>query len=246
MPFAVIADRSGRKRILLGCTVFDVVSLMVMLTDTAEVVIAVCVLLGLGGAMVVPTALSLIRLISTDFLMTAALVLLAQRRRIVHGALPLTFEVIAAALFAVTAPQLSRIVGTRAVVATGLASAGSACPSSAWAMAGTSASSAPAPTRWHRVRHDHVQLIEGKGGGADALKRPSMNSAPCFSCRGYVRLRDVPRPAAWPAWEGSRTSTSCACIAWSGPAAHDVIAHRADPPDALLPGRRRAGTSTQF
>ncbi|MEW2078811.1 hypothetical protein AB0941_35330 [Streptomyces sp. NPDC013433] len=88
MPFAAVAGRSGRKRILLGCTVFGVVSLMVMLTDTAGVVIAVCVLLGLGEAMIMPTALSLIRLVFTGFSMTAALVLLAQWRQIVHGALP--------------------------------------------------------------------------------------------------------------------------------------------------------------
>ncbi|GHH95738.1 hypothetical protein GCM10017779_61950 [Streptomyces capillispiralis] len=59
-----------------------------MLADTAGAVIAIGVLLGLGEAMVMPTASSLIRLIVTDFSMTAALVLLVQRLQIVHGALP--------------------------------------------------------------------------------------------------------------------------------------------------------------
>ncbi|MFJ8134307.1 MFS transporter [Streptomyces hydrogenans] len=64
---AAIADRWGRKRMLmLGYAVFAGASLLVMAADTAGEVIAVRALLGVGGAMVMPTTLSLIRVIFTD------------------------------------------------------------------------------------------------------------------------------------------------------------------------------------
>lgn len=64
---AAIADRWGRRRMLvLGYAVFAAASLLVLAADSAEAVIAVRALLGVGGAMVMPTTLSLIRVIFTD------------------------------------------------------------------------------------------------------------------------------------------------------------------------------------
>ncbi|BAJ32873.1 MULTISPECIES: MFS transporter [Kitasatospora] len=64
---AAIADRWGRKRMLmLGYAVFAGASLLVLAADTAGEVIAVRALLGIGGAMVMPTTLSLIRVVFTD------------------------------------------------------------------------------------------------------------------------------------------------------------------------------------
>ncbi|WP_007023869.1 MFS transporter [Saccharomonospora iraqiensis] len=67
VSFAAIADRWGRKRmLLLGYTIFGAASLMVVFTGTAEAVIAIRALLGFGGAMIMPTTLSLIRVVFTD------------------------------------------------------------------------------------------------------------------------------------------------------------------------------------
>lgn len=67
VPFAAVADRWGRKRmLLLGYTIFGAASLMVVFAGSAEAVIAIRALLGLGGAMIMPTTLSLIRVIFTD------------------------------------------------------------------------------------------------------------------------------------------------------------------------------------
>lgn len=64
---AAIADRIGRKRMLMtGYAIFLVASLLVLLADTAESVIALRVFLGVGGAMIMPNTLSLIRVIFTD------------------------------------------------------------------------------------------------------------------------------------------------------------------------------------
>ncbi|MFG3257323.1 MFS transporter [Streptomyces sp. NPDC048172] len=64
---AAIADRWGRKRMLvLGYAVFAVASLVILAADSAGEVIAVRAVLGIGGAMVMPTTLSLIRVIFTD------------------------------------------------------------------------------------------------------------------------------------------------------------------------------------
>lgn len=64
---AALADRWGRRRMLvLGYAVFAVASLLVLLADSAESVIAIRALLGVGGAMIMPTTLSLIRVIFTD------------------------------------------------------------------------------------------------------------------------------------------------------------------------------------
>ncbi|WP_068266110.1 MFS transporter [Janibacter limosus] len=67
VSFAAIADRIGRKRMLMtGYAIFLVASLLVLLADTAESVIALRIFLGVGGAMIMPNTLSLIRVIFTD------------------------------------------------------------------------------------------------------------------------------------------------------------------------------------
>ncbi|WP_449282643.1 MFS transporter [Leucobacter sp.] len=67
VSFAAIADRWGRKRmLLLGYSIFGGASLLVLLADSAEGVIAIRALLGVGGAMIMPITLSLIRVIFTD------------------------------------------------------------------------------------------------------------------------------------------------------------------------------------
>ena len=67
VSMAAIGDRWGRKRMLmLGYAIFAVASVLVLFADTANHVIAIRALLGVGGAMIMPTTLSLIRVIFTD------------------------------------------------------------------------------------------------------------------------------------------------------------------------------------
>ena len=67
VSFAAIADCFGRKRMLmLGYSIFAVASLGVLNTETPEAVITIRALLGIGGAMIMPTTLSLIRVIFTS------------------------------------------------------------------------------------------------------------------------------------------------------------------------------------
>ncbi|MHA3683797.1 MFS transporter [Leucobacter sp. HY1908] len=67
VPFAAIADRWGRKRmLLLGYLIFGAASLLILWAPTADAVIGVRALLGIGGAMIMPTTLSLIRVIFQD------------------------------------------------------------------------------------------------------------------------------------------------------------------------------------
>ena len=67
VPWAAVADRWGRRRmLLLGYAIFLVSSLLVLVADTAEAVIFLRALLGIGGAMIMPNTLSLIRVIFTD------------------------------------------------------------------------------------------------------------------------------------------------------------------------------------
>lgn len=64
---SAVADRWGRRRMLaLGYAVFAVASLLVLVADTAGHVIAIRALLGVGGAMIMPTTLSMIRVIFTN------------------------------------------------------------------------------------------------------------------------------------------------------------------------------------
>ncbi|XPP26561.1 MAG: MFS transporter [Leucobacter sp.] len=67
VSWAAIADRWGRKRMLmLGYAIFAAASVLVLLASSAEGVIAIRALLGVGGAMIMPTTLSLIRVMFTD------------------------------------------------------------------------------------------------------------------------------------------------------------------------------------
>ena len=67
VSFAALADRWGRKRMLmLGYTLFGLASLFVLVTSSAEAVILIRAFLGIGGAMIMPTTLSLIRVTFTD------------------------------------------------------------------------------------------------------------------------------------------------------------------------------------
>lgn len=67
VPVTALADRIGRKRMLLtGFGIFAVASSIVVLVDSAETVIALRVALGIGGAMIMPSTLSLIRTLFTD------------------------------------------------------------------------------------------------------------------------------------------------------------------------------------
>ncbi|GAB6903494.1 MFS transporter [Kineosporia succinea] len=67
VPVSSLADRWGRKRMLLaGFTVFGLASLLALLADSPGEVIALRAVLGLGGAMIMPTTLSLIRTLFPD------------------------------------------------------------------------------------------------------------------------------------------------------------------------------------
>jgi len=67
VPLASLADRWGRRRMLLtGFTVFAAASMLVLLADSPGAVVAVRVLLGVGGAMIMPATLSLIRTLFAD------------------------------------------------------------------------------------------------------------------------------------------------------------------------------------
>lgn len=67
VSWAAIGDRWGRKRMLmLGYLIFAVASVLVLFADSAGMVIAIRAFLGVGGAMIMPTTLSLIRVIFTD------------------------------------------------------------------------------------------------------------------------------------------------------------------------------------
>ena len=67
IPVTALADRVGRKRMLLtGFTIFAVSSVVILWADTAAAVIGVRVALGLGGAMIMPSTLSLIRTLFSD------------------------------------------------------------------------------------------------------------------------------------------------------------------------------------
>ncbi|WP_148614652.1 MFS transporter [Nocardioides rubriscoriae] len=67
VPLAALADRWGRRRMLLsGFTLFGSASVLVLVADSAGAVIAVRVLLGIAGAMIMPATLSLIRVLFAD------------------------------------------------------------------------------------------------------------------------------------------------------------------------------------
>ncbi len=67
VPASSLSDRWGRKRMLLaGFLVFGLSRLLVVFTSTALHIIFVRALLGVGGAMIMPTTLSMIRSIFAD------------------------------------------------------------------------------------------------------------------------------------------------------------------------------------
>ncbi|WP_285761558.1 MFS transporter [Nocardiopsis ansamitocini] len=67
VTMSTLGDRWGRRRMLLmGFAIFGGASLLIVVAESAPVVIAVRALLGLGGAMIMPATLSMIRSLFTD------------------------------------------------------------------------------------------------------------------------------------------------------------------------------------
>lgn len=67
IPVTALGDRWGRRRMLLtGFAVFGLGSLLVLVAPGAGAVIAIRALLGVGGAMIMPATLSLIRTLFPD------------------------------------------------------------------------------------------------------------------------------------------------------------------------------------
>ncbi|MFJ2440477.1 MULTISPECIES: MFS transporter [unclassified Streptomyces] len=65
--FGTLGDRVGRRRILLlGYTLFGVASAVAALADTPAMLIAARALLGIGGAMIMPATLSVLRAVFPD------------------------------------------------------------------------------------------------------------------------------------------------------------------------------------
>ncbi|OEJ31345.1 MFS transporter [Streptomyces subrutilus] len=65
--FGTLGDRVGRRRVLLlGYGLFGVASAMAALADNAQVLIAARALLGIGGAMIMPATLSILRQVFPD------------------------------------------------------------------------------------------------------------------------------------------------------------------------------------
>ncbi|MGQ4387183.1 MFS transporter [Streptomyces sp. SAS_270] len=65
--FGTLGDRVGRRRILLfGYALFGVASALAALADNAQVLIAARALLGVGGAMIMPATLSILRQVFPD------------------------------------------------------------------------------------------------------------------------------------------------------------------------------------
>ncbi|MGP4088451.1 MFS transporter [Streptomyces sp. KR55] len=65
--FGTLGDRVGRRRILLlGYALFGVASAMAAVADTAQVLIVARALLGVGGAMIMPATLSILRQVFPD------------------------------------------------------------------------------------------------------------------------------------------------------------------------------------
>ncbi|WP_372344614.1 MFS transporter [Streptomyces sp. KL116D] len=65
--FGTLGDRVGRRRILLlGYALFGAASALAVVSDTAQVLIAARALLGIGGAMIMPATLSILRDVFPD------------------------------------------------------------------------------------------------------------------------------------------------------------------------------------
>jgi DHA2 family multidrug resistance protein-like MFS transporter len=64
IPMTALADKWGRKKALLtGFALFGLVSLLIFFAESASYVIAIRFLLGIAGALIMPTTLSMIRVI---------------------------------------------------------------------------------------------------------------------------------------------------------------------------------------
>lgn len=64
---AALGDRFGRRRLLIaGYSVFGIVSMAIVLVDGAGAIIVLRALLGVGGAMIMPATLAMIRTLFTD------------------------------------------------------------------------------------------------------------------------------------------------------------------------------------
>jgi DHA2 family multidrug resistance protein-like MFS transporter len=67
VAMGTLADRIGRRRLLCaGFALFAVASIVTAFTETAEQLIAARVLLGVGGAMIMPSTLAILRTVFTD------------------------------------------------------------------------------------------------------------------------------------------------------------------------------------
>lgn len=67
VPASALAERFGRRLMLLtGFTLFAVASVAVLVAETSAHVITIRALLGVGGALIMPTTLSMIRALFTD------------------------------------------------------------------------------------------------------------------------------------------------------------------------------------
>jgi len=67
ISMSALADRIGRRTMLIaGFAVFGVASLLVLWATTPAMVIALRALLGVGGAMIMPSTLSMLRVVFTD------------------------------------------------------------------------------------------------------------------------------------------------------------------------------------
>jgi DHA2 family multidrug resistance protein-like MFS transporter len=65
--FGTLGDRVGRRRVLLlGYALFGVASALAAFADTAQVLVAARALLGVGGAMIMPATLSILRQVFPD------------------------------------------------------------------------------------------------------------------------------------------------------------------------------------
>ncbi|MEC4271868.1 MFS transporter [Adlercreutzia sp. R25] len=67
VPSSSLSDRLGRKKtFLLGAAIFGVASALIMFASSAGAVIAIRAVLGIGGAFIMPTTISMIRSVFTD------------------------------------------------------------------------------------------------------------------------------------------------------------------------------------
>ena len=67
IPMSAVADRIGRRKaLLIGFTLFGLVSLLVLFATSSAMVIGLRAMLGVAGVLIMPTTLSMVRSIFTD------------------------------------------------------------------------------------------------------------------------------------------------------------------------------------